>query len=52
MISEKTTVENQLKLIREENEKIINEMKRKLILQEQKIIELEKDNQILHNEIN
>lgn len=52
MISEKITVENQLKLIREENEKIINEMKRKLILQEQKIIELEKDNQILHNEIN
>lgn len=38
MINEKVTIEAQLTLIKEENEKIINEMKRKLILQEQRII--------------
>ena len=46
------SIENQLKLIKEENEKIIIQLKRKLIFQEQKMIELQKENKILKNEVN
>ena len=38
-------------MMREESNRIINEIKRRMILQEQKIIELEKNNQLLVNEI-